>query len=695
MQRRFHGWAALPFLRRSSLLAATVVSVLGATAFFAANPATAQNLPASAGASASALRQRNVVIIVCDGLRAGSVTQANAPTLYSLARRGVRFADSHSLFPTVTTPNASAIATGHYLGDTSDFSNMLFVGYPVFNTGNFGNPPGTEVPFLENDQILADVDDHFGGNYLTEETLLAYARQNGYNTAAVGKQGPTLIQDVTQGNLDHAGGKVDPPQTIIIDDSTGKTGGVPLNAAISAALTGAGLPLAAPSRSNGAGPSSQQSNGYTGTSAAPGTLAANVVQQKYFADAVTRAILPTFKAAAKPFAMVFWSRDPDGTQHNQGDSLNRLTPGINGPTALAAIKNVDGNVAQIEAALGSLGLAGNTDIFIVADHGFNTISKHELSEKPGDVTHSYSAGFTYKSEGSVQDVPTGFLPPGFLAIDLSHVLNLPLFDPDAQIKGSGGEARYKPIDPTIPQATAQISQHSTGGNGLIGGTGALTTPSDAQVAVAVCGGSDLIYVPSHDSAMVGKIVAYLVGQDYVSGIFAADQYGSLPGTLPLSAVNLKGEAKTPTPDIIVNFRTFATDKKRPYQSSVEIADTNLQEGQGMHGGFSRGDTYNFMAAFGPDFKKGFVDQAPVSNADVAITLASILKFTLPAQGSLVGRVAGEALAGSPDLAPGAATSGTLLSQPTASGLRTELKYQQVGGTRYFDAAGFAGRTNGL
>ncbi len=28
-----------------------------------------------------------------------------------------------------------------------------------------------------------------------------------------------------------------------------------------------------------------------------------------------------FKARNKPFVLVFWSRDPDGTQHNQGDSL--------------------------------------------------------------------------------------------------------------------------------------------------------------------------------------------------------------------------------------------------------------------------------------------------------------------------------------------------------------------------------------
>ena len=45
----------------------------------------------------------------------------------------------------------------------------------------------------------------------------------------------------------------------------------------------------------------------------------------------------------------------------------------------------------------------------------------------------------------------------------------------------------------------------------------------------------------------------------------------------------------------------------------------------MHGNFSRADTNNFMAAIGPDFKKGFVDEAPVSNADVGKTIAHLLR----------------------------------------------------------------------
>ncbi len=76
---------------------------------------------------------------------------------------------------------------------------------------------------------------------------------------------------------------------------------------------------------------------------------------------------------------------------------------------------------------------------------------------------------------------------------------------------------------------------------------------------------------------------------------------------------------------------------------MEVADSSLQQGQGMHGSFSRADTYNYMAAIGPDFKKAFVDRVPVSNADVAITLAKTLNLNIPHQGKLIGRVLHESL----------------------------------------------------
>jgi Type I phosphodiesterase / nucleotide pyrophosphatase len=583
------------------------------------------------GAAAQEKRPHNVVLFVPDGLRALSVTPQSAPTMAAIRDRGVNFRNSHSLFPTFTTANASAFATGHYLGDTGDFSNTIYVGYPV-KAAN-----GTVTPFLEANPVLGDVDQHFEGNYLDEDTIMLAARHQGYSASAIGKVGPTLIFDHTERTGE---------ETIIVDDSTGSPAGIPLSQAVKDRLSAAGLPLATPGRGE---------NGKVGDLKIPGTTAANTVQQAYFADVASKVVLPMLKARNKPFVLVFWSRDPDGTQHNQGDSLNALTPGINGPTSAAAIRNADDNLKQLQDALAALGLADDTDIVIAADHGFTTISKQSATSPAAKADYP--------------DAPKGFLPSGFLAIDIAHGLGLPLFDPD-----------NKNIRRSDEHATPR-------GNGLIG-----EDPEKPDVVVAANGGSDLVYVPGKDPALAQRVVDLLLAQDYVSGLFVDDDLGEIAGTLPLSAVNMKGSARTPRPTIVVNFRSFATGCAEPVLCTVEIADTGLQQGQGMHGSFSRAETMNFMAAIGPDFKHGFVDEAPVSNADMGQTLARLLGLKIPFKGGLLGRVVEEAL---PDGAMPAVTAATLRSSPSAAGLQTVVEYQQVGSTRYFDAAGFPGRTIGL
>jgi hypothetical protein len=104
----------------------------------------------------------------------------------------VNYVNSHSVFPTFTTANASAIATGHYLGYTGNFSNTITVKAPVKSTKN------SLVPFLENEAVLKEVNQQFGNNFLNEVSLLAVAKKSGFSTAAVGKLGPALIEDVTQ-----------------------------------------------------------------------------------------------------------------------------------------------------------------------------------------------------------------------------------------------------------------------------------------------------------------------------------------------------------------------------------------------------------------------------------------------------------------------------------------------------------------
>jgi hypothetical protein len=589
----------------------------------------------SAGvASAQNTTPHNLILFVPDGLRGRIVTPQTAPAMADVRDKGVNFKNSHSLFPTFTTANASAMATGHYLGDTGDFSNTIYTGYPV------GPADGTVTPFLEADPVIIDADEHFGGDYLNEETVLKMARAKGYSTAAMGKLGPTLIFDHT----DKIG--TDGLHSIVIDDSSGGKGGVPLSPEMQAALTKAGFPLATPSRGD---------NGKAGDARTPGTLVPNTTQQAYFADVATKVVLPMFKARNKPFVLVFWSRDPDGSQHNNGDSLNTVTPGINGPTSLAGIRNADNNLAQLRKALDDLGLSASTNIIISSDHGFSTISK-ESKTSPS-------------AKASYDDTPKDFLPMGFLAIDLAKALDLPLFDPNDK------------------NARVADTAHPKAGNGLLG-----QDPAKPDLVVATNGGSDLIYLPGKNKKLADRAIKALLDQDYISGIFVDDKLGEFPGTLKMSQLNLRGKAVTPIPSIVVNFRSYTTGCEEPTNCSVEVADTVLRQGQGMHGSFGRGDTMNFTAAIGPDFRAGYVDPLPVSNADVGITIAQLMNLHAAAMGGLTGRVMSEAL---PNGVIPKASDGSIVSRPAANGLRTILKFQRVLTQRYFDVAGFPGRTVGL
>jgi Type I phosphodiesterase / nucleotide pyrophosphatase len=604
--------------------------VAGLAGLVLASSAVAQTPPQTAAPP------HNVVIFIADGLRARSVNDETAPNIAALAREGVTLANGHAIFPTFTTANASAMATGHYLGDTGDFSNTIYTAKPVASA-SFS---GTVTPFLENDAVLGEVDADFGGDYLDETTVLALARAKGYSTAAIGKVGPVLMFDHTErsGN-----------GTIIIDDATGSTGrdpGIPLSADIAARMKAAGLSLVAPGRG---------ANAPAGDATKPGTTSANVVQQDYMVAATTRAVLPAFAAANKPFLLVFWSRDPDGTQHNQGDSLLTLKPGINGPTSLAAIRNVDDDLGRIRAALAELGLARTTDIIVTADHGFSTISKESETSPAAKARYA--------------DVPPGLLPQGFVALDLAKALSLPLIDPDDA---------YKPVGD---------GAHPRAGNGLIGGD-----KEHPKVVVAANGGSDLVYIPDGDRETATKVVDALLKQDYVSGLFVHSRFGSIPGTLPLAEIGLEGASVTPAPAIVINFRSFDTICGEPVRCAVTVSDSGLQQGQGMHGSFSRADTWNFMALVGPDFRAGFVDPAPSSNADVGRTAAALLRLEPKDKGKLAGRVLTETMPGGalPEV-----KSFTVVSEPAENGLRTVLDVQAVGEVKYFDAAGFPGRTVGL
>ena len=413
--------------------------------------------------------QQNVILFVADGLRAAAVTPERAPTFARIRDTGVNFSNSHSIYPTITTSNASVIATGHLIGDTGDFGNTFYTGFPVASAA------GTVTPFIQDNAVLSELNQHHGGNFIAERSIMAAAREKGYFTAALGKVGPVGIHDLTQ---------LDGKTTIFFDDDTGKKNGIVLRPDVVEMLKKAGLALETPGRA-------QREN--------PGK-STNIIQQKYYRDIVTKVLLPYFKENKKPFMLLYWSSDPDGTQHSQRDSINELVPGINGPTSLAAIKVADDDLAAIVAALKELGLETDTNIFVTADHGFSTVSKQSKTSPAAKLKYD--------------NVPEGQLPPGFLAIDLAHALGLPLHEPSAQGPGVDYKAGKYPR-----RASASIGND----------------PAKPDIVVGANGGNDLIYLPQDNAkTLVRQVVKALLAQDYTSGVFVRDDLGPVPGTLPMS-----------------------------------------------------------------------------------------------------------------------------------------------------------------
>jgi hypothetical protein len=200
-----------------------------------------------------------------------------APAIAAVREVGVNFKNPHSVFPTFTTANASAMATGHQLGDTGNYSNTFYVGRPTESAG------GSVTPTVNSSLIRRELDQFFGGDYLSEETVLKAGRVRGFSTAVIGKGEAASIFDHTEQNGE---------QTMLFDEATGSPSGISLSEEVKAALRAAGLPLTTPP---------QGENAKIGDFKTPGTTVANVEQQTYFVDDATKVVLPIFKASNKPF----------------------------------------------------------------------------------------------------------------------------------------------------------------------------------------------------------------------------------------------------------------------------------------------------------------------------------------------------------------------------------------------------------
>src|SRR6266481_5899930 len=96
--------------------------ILAIVFVFVASPTRAQD-----SVAAHHGRGRIVVLMVWDGLRPDFVTQRDTPNLFRMARDGVRFDRHHSIFPTLTMVNATALATGAPPGVNGLEGNVFYL----------------------------------------------------------------------------------------------------------------------------------------------------------------------------------------------------------------------------------------------------------------------------------------------------------------------------------------------------------------------------------------------------------------------------------------------------------------------------------------------------------------------------------------------------------------------------------------
>ncbi len=82
-----------------------------------------------------------IAIFIVDGLRPDSINTLDTPTIARLRKEGVEYLNSHSIFPTVTRVNATALATGTYPVLNGIVGNSMFVSgvnqRTAFDTGDY------------------------------------------------------------------------------------------------------------------------------------------------------------------------------------------------------------------------------------------------------------------------------------------------------------------------------------------------------------------------------------------------------------------------------------------------------------------------------------------------------------------------------------------------------------------------------
>ncbi len=263
-------------------------------------------------------KAEHIVVLVWDGMRPDFVTPQHCPNLYALATSGTFFRRHHSVFVSTTQANGAALATGSNPGRNGIQANVDFKPELNFLT----TYASESLDAVRRGDLLT------GGHYISMPTVAETLQGAGFRTVIAGTKPVALLHDrSTRKNSEAA------KQSVTLFE--GKT--IPR-----------GLPEAlAKVNDDKVFP--------------PNISYPNVAQDEW----TTRSLLKSLWAPGVPPYTLLWLSEPDKSQHEHG---------IGSTVALTALDSSDKNLGEVIRMLREKGVYEKTDIFVVSDHGFSTIS---------------------------------------------------------------------------------------------------------------------------------------------------------------------------------------------------------------------------------------------------------------------------------------------------------------------------------
>ena len=268
-------------------------------------------------ATVDASTARKAVVVVWDGMRPDTVTEEQTPALWKLRQEGVWFANHHSIYPTMTQVNGTAIAIGAYPDRTGLVGNREY--RPAIRAEKIIDTAVQE--------LVQKGDEISGGKYLALPTVAEQVRAAGRSAVVAGSKSVAQLHDrkaewTSARRSEVATVFAAAPMPQALRDEAERIFG-PL--------------LVRPTDKN------TERNAYT-----------------------TRAMVELLWRDAVPDFSLLWLSEPDLAQHD-------TAPGS--PESLAAMRSSDDNLASVLAALDAKGARATTDVLVVSDHGFSTITR--------------------------------------------------------------------------------------------------------------------------------------------------------------------------------------------------------------------------------------------------------------------------------------------------------------------------------